>query len=221
MDAPLYFILSLSIVIAVLIGIIRFKKIDSSYYPFIYDITIVFIIEIAVYYLMQAGHPNILVASVNVFSLIDFCLFTWLFHNWRLFNHNRTTFISILSGFFVAWFLTTFFIGGITTPNLYFRILYSFTLIFFSVSSFNKLVVHDRTAIFRNPKFWICFGIVIFYTFFIIVCVAKISLFRHQVSGEFRKGLQEINVYSNLLVNLLYAVAVLWIPRKKNITSLF
>jgi hypothetical protein len=220
MNAPLYFILSLSIVIAVLIGIIRFKRIDSSYYPFLYDITIVFLIEIAVYYLMQGGHVQILIASLNIFSLIDFCLFTWLFHNWRLFNHNRTTFISILSGFFIAWFLITV-MGGFTTSNYYFRILYSFTLIFFSVSSFNKLVVHDRSAIFRNPKFWICLGIVIFYTFFIIICVAKISLFRHQVSDEFRRGLHEINVYSNLLVNLLYAVAVLWIPRKKNITNLF
>jgi hypothetical protein len=28
-------------------------------------------------------------------------------------------------------------------------------------------------------------------------------------------------VYSNLLVNLLYAVAIIWIPRKKNFTTLF
>jgi hypothetical protein len=64
-------------------------------------------------------------------------------------------------------------------------------------------------------------GIIIFYSFFIVTVSTGISLFMHNVSIEFRKGLQAISVYSNLLVNLLYAVAVIWIPRKKNFTSLF
>jgi hypothetical protein len=94
-------------------------------------------------------------------------------------------------------------------------------LIFFSVSTFNKAVVNERISIFKNPKFWICIGLIIFYSFFILVVVTSISLFNVNVSREFRRGLQSISVYSNLLVNLLYAVAALWIPRKKNFTSLF
>jgi hypothetical protein len=216
-----HFILSLSIVFALVIGIVRFKHIDSSYYPLIYNAAIVFIIEILVQLLMQGGHVKVLEVSVNIFSFIDFFLFAWLFHNWRLFNRSRKTFIYIVGGFFIAWFVITFFVSGITTPNLYFRILYSFALIFFSVSTFNKVVVNDRGSIFKNPKFWICLGIIIFYAFFILVCVARYSLFKYHVSRIFRVRLQEINTYSNLLVNLLYAVAILWIPRKKNFTTLF
>jgi len=216
---PLHFYLSLSIVFAVLIGIIRFKKIDASYYPFIYDITIVFFIEIIAQVLTQRGSIKLFMIIINTFSLVDFFLFTWLFHNWRLFNRNRRTFISILITFVLIWIGTTF-IDGPFSSNWTFRIIYSFTLIFFSVSAFNKVVVHDRTPIFRNPKFWICLGIIIFYTLFILICATK-GVFRERISTEFRKGIQEINVYSNLLVNLLYAVAALWIPRKKNFTALF
>jgi amino acid permease len=105
--------------------------------------------------------------------------------------------------------------------NYYFLTGYSFALIFFSVSTFNKVVVHERGNIFRNPKFLICLGIIIFYTFFILVNVTSLSVFKQNVSKSFRANLQQINVYTNLLVNLLYAVATLWIPRKQNFTTPF
>ena len=62
---------------------------------------------------------------------------------------------------------------------------------------------------------------VIFYSFFIVVFTTGLSFFEHGMSRTFRRELWAISVYSNLLVNLLYAVAVIWIPRKKNFTSLF
>jgi hypothetical protein len=89
------------------------------------------------------------------------------------------------------------------------------------VNTFNKVVVHERGNIFRNPKFLICLGIIIFYTFFVMVCVTSLSVVRQSVTRLFRANLQEINVYSNLLVNILYAVAILWIPRKQNFTTPF
>lgn len=217
---PLHFYLSLSIGFAVLIGWIRYKKIDPVYYPFIYDTTIALLIEILVQILMQRGSIHPLMVIVNTYTLVNFCMLTWLFHNWGLFNRNRKTFISILVTVIIAWIGLTVFLDGIFSTNWYFRILYSFILVFFSVSAFNKVVVHDRTPILKNPKFWICLGIIIFYTFFVLVCATK-GVFRERISTEFRRGIQEINVYSNLLVNLLYAVAALWIPRKKNFTALF
>src|SRR5581483_4680569 len=142
MIEAVHFILSLSIIFALIIGIVRFRKVDPAYYPFFYDVAAAFVIEIVVQLLMQGGHNFAVVASLNVYSFIDFFLFAWLFHNWRLFNRSRKTFISIIASFFVAWVIITFFIGSVTTSNYYFRILYSFTLIFFSVSTFNKVVVN-------------------------------------------------------------------------------
>lgn len=221
MDATVRFILSLSIGFAVIIGIVRFRRIDPSYYPFIYNTIAALVIEITHRVLMETGHPKLFIFLLNAYSYIDFFLFTLLFHNWGLFDRKRSTFITIASIFFILWAVSNAIFTGFIKINLYFFIVYSFALIFFSVSTFNKMVVHERTSIFRNPKFWICIGVIIFYSFFIVWSSTGISLFYDKTSPEFRRGLQAINVYSNLLVNLLYAVAVIWIPRKKNFTSLF
>ena len=221
MDSTVRFILSLSIGFAVIIGIVRFRRIDPSYYPFLLNCSVALAVEILNYILTREGHPDAFVLVQNIFSYLDFYLFLWLFHNWGLFNRKKSTFITIAGVFFVIWMLEGLISTGFVKHNVYFFTLYSFALIFFSVSTFNKAVVHERISIFKNPKFWICIGLIIFYSFFILVVVTSISLFNVKVSREFRRGLQAIAVYSNLLVNLLYAVAAIWIPRKKNFTSLF
>jgi hypothetical protein len=221
MDDTLRFILSLSIGIAVIIGIVRFRRIDPSYYPFIYNIIVALLVEILNRILTETGHTVAFIFVLNVFSYIDFFLFLWLFHNWGLFNRKKSAFITIAGIFFLIWLFEGVLVTGFVELNLYFFMLYAFALIFFSVNTFNKAVVHERSSIFRNAKFWICLGIIIFYPFFIVTVTTGISLFRNNVSVQFRRDLQAISVFSNLLVNLLYAVAVIWIPRKKNFTSLF
>lgn len=220
MNDTVRFVLSLSIVFAVLIGIVRFNKIDRSYYPFLYRIFLVLIVEITARILFMSDDPRRFTIVTNSFSILDFCLFTWMFHNWRLFNGNRTVFISILTTGTAAWIYITLIRGDILTPNFIFRVLYSAALIVFSVNTFNKAVVTDRRNIFHNPKFWICLGIIIFYTFFILVCLVNLNVV-NSVTKPFRQNLQFINVCSNILVNFLYAVAIVWIPRKQNFIKPF
>ena len=221
MDDTLQFILSLSVVFAVIIGIVRFREIDASYYPFLYCLALSLVTEIIIRILSGAGNWNGSVIVVNVFSLVEFCLFTWLFHNWGLFSHRKSTFLSVLGAFFIAWLVINISINHFIRGGFYFFILYSFALIFFSVTTFNKLIVNERKSIFRNPKFWICLGIVIFYSFFSVRATTRVSFVVGGLSETFWKKWYEINVYSNLLVNLLYAVAVIWIPRKKKFTTRF
>ncbi|MCS3801761.1 hypothetical protein [Niastella sp. OAS944] len=222
MDSTVRFILSLSIGLAVIIGIVRFRRIDSSYYPFLYNAIAALSVEILNRILNVTGHPHAFTFMLNVFSYIDFFFFLWLFHNWGLFNRRKTTFIAIASVFFIIWLVSNIILTGFIKNNSYFFILYAFALIFFSVNTFNKMVVNERSSIYRNPKFWICLGIIIFYSFFIVVFATGLSVFfERNMSRVFRRELWAISVYSNLLVNLLYAVAVICIPRKKNYTSLF
>jgi len=178
------FILSMSIAFSVIIGIVRWKVIDPSYYPFIYNIIIVMLVEI-----INACHTYSTgtIKTLNTFSLIDFILFAWLFHNWGLFNHNKKRFFIIIGLFVAAWICITFFITGFSNIN---------------------------------AKFWICMGIIIFYSFFTLTRATDLSGGMLHLSKSFKSNLQNIVNYSNLFVNLLYAVAVIWVPRKKNITTL-
>ena len=217
------FVFSLSIIFAVIIGIVRFKKIDPSYYPFIYNICLGLLVEITYQILMENGYSHPVILVLNIYILIDFLLNTWLFHNWGIFDRKRGVFITVVSIFFGIWILTSVFFSEFDRRfDLYFTIVYSFALIFFSVSTFNKVIVHARSSIYRNAQFWICLGVIIFYSFFIVSNASRfVILIKHNMSMAFWHKLHEINVYSNFLVNILYAVAVLWIPRKKNYTQLF
>lgn len=220
MSESAQFILSLSVLFAATIGAIRFRKMDPSYYPFVYYVCSALVIEIVVYILIQKKMFQTIGFLKNAYAFIEFCLLTWLFNNWGLFKRQKNLFLAILVFFFVLW-LSTLFIRGYAKSNLTFYIVYSFVLIFFSISSFNRMVVNDRKNIFTNARFWICLGIIIFYTYFIVSNTARLSVLKPKVSQHFIDSLFEINIYSNLLVNLLYVMAVIWIPRKKNISTLF
>lgn len=221
MTTDIQFILSLSIVFAFVIGIVRFRKVDPTYYPFLYYVALAFTVEIIHRILFVNNHKNLQAPLIHVYSYIEFCLFAWLFHNWGLFNRRKDVFLGILGAFFVCWCISSFYIHGFKVMNSSFLTLSSFALIFFSVNTFNRVVVHERGNIFRSPKFLICLGVIIFYTFFVLINVTALSMFRQTVSVGFRSSLHQINVYSNFLVNLLYAVAVLWIPRKQPFTTPF
>lgn len=220
MTDTLRFILSLSIGLAAILGIVRFRKIDKSYYPFVYNVTLAFIVEIIVRIFTKTRNIEAFGITLSLYSLVDFILFAWLFHNWGLFNRNKTVFASLI-GLFSAGWLTFVIINGFLLENFYYLILYSFALIFFSVTTFNKVVVHERGSILRNAKFLICLGIIIFYTFFVVLCAFQLSFFSHSIGPALRRNVFQINVYSNLLVNLLYALAVVWIPKNKNFTSVY
>ncbi len=221
MNDTLTFIFSLSIGIAAIIGVVRFNKIDKSYYPFIYSVWASLLVELTVRTLTISGASNAIVVFINFYYLLDFYLFFLLFNNWRLFGHSKRSPQIIIGLTLLVWIGTTFFIDGINQRNLYFPILYSFALVFFSVTTFNKFIVHERANIFTNARFLICLGIIIFYTFFILTNTSALTFFRNNATNLFRRNLHGINVYTNLLVNIIYAIAVIWVPRKKNTITLF
>ncbi|MFT3937114.1 MAG: hypothetical protein QM726_26035 [Chitinophagaceae bacterium] len=220
MTDTIFFILSLSIIFAAIIGVIRFRKIDTSYHPFILYACLDLVVEIAVYVLLMKHKQNEVSLIYNIFGLAEFSLLVLLFHNWGLFKRKKSSFVAIIS-LSVLLFACTLFIRGYSKINYFSEIVNSFALIFFSISAFNTMILSERKNIFKNPKFWICIGIIIYYTCFILVYTEKLSFLNLHPSKTFDYKVWAINAYANLLVNLLYAVAVLWIPRNKNIITLF
>ncbi len=221
MNNEVQFILSLSIGLTVIIGIVRYNVIDTSYYPFFYLAGISLLAEVINFYIAKHEMINAYSVARNIFYYIEFYFYTWLFHTWGLFNFKRNIFLSIISFCFIVWVILTFFTGRVTEYNVYFPVIYTMALLSFAVTTFNKFVIQDRLAIFKNPKFWILMGVIIFFSFYLLIATANLSVFSKNASKVFRKDLYGIVVYSNLIVNLMFAIGALWIPRKKNFTKLF
>lgn len=219
MSDTTFFILSLSIVFAAILGVIRFRKMDPAYHPFVYYACLSVLVEIPVYILLSHNLIHIVPTVYNLFALAEFYLLTRMFHNWGLFKRNKNIFFSIITLAFLL-FAGTLYIRGYDKTNYFARIVNSFALIFFSISSFNTMILNERNNIFKNAKFWICIGMVIFFTYLILVNTEQLSFLNIKRTKDFENKVWLISAYSNLFVNLLYAVAVIWIPRKKNIITL-
>lgn len=221
MNNEVQFILSLSITITVIIGVIRYKVIDPSYYPFFYLAAISLLVEIISFILVKNKVYEGISVMMNLFYFIEFFFYTWLFHGWGLFNFKRPVFLLIIAVFFICWAALIFGAGTINKPGYYFPVVYAITLLFFAVTTFNKFVIQDRGPIIKNPKFWILTGVIIFFSFYVLIESANLSVFGKNASIVLRRGLYGIVSYTNLIVNLMFATAALCIPRKKNFTKLF
>ena len=101
MNSEVQFILSLFIAVTVIIGVVRYKSIDKSYYPFFYLAFISLLVEIANFVLTKYKMYSTISVIINVFDYLEFFFFTWLFHLWGLFNYKSKIYLFIISVFFI------------------------------------------------------------------------------------------------------------------------
>ena len=210
MSYKLGLIFSFSIGIAAIIGWIRFKKVNPAYYPFIFCMWLGFLNEIIGYFITHRGYSNAI--NNNIYVLAESLLFTWQFKNWRLFHRSKYLFPLLLISLILIWITEGFLIKGINHMFTYFRIIYSFLIVLMSINMINRQLMRERKSIYKNPIFIICMAFLVYYTFTVIVVV--FWQYGLNVSMQFVMNLTTILIYINLFTNLIFALAILWIPTK-------
>ncbi len=209
MSYELNAIISLTIGIGPIIGWVRFHKIDPAFLPFLLLLTIGFLNEVVSIILMKYGYTNII--NFNSFKIIESVLLLWQFKNWKLFEKHRNLFYGLMFLFTASWVGENIFIS-LQGFNSYFIVAQSFILVLLSISMINIIVLADSTPLFRNPVFLICLGLVIYFTYALLVEIFWV--FGLNRSRQFRLHIYEIMSYISLLTNLIFAFAFLWIPMK-------
>ena len=207
-------IFSFSILLAAIIGIIRFKNISPNYYPFIFSLWIGSLNEIVSYFLIRNSVSNAL--NGNIYVLIESLLISWQFKKWDAFKNNRWVFEIIIILFVTSWIIENFFISRITSFSSYFRVLYSFIIVLISVNTINELIIRERRNIMKNSVFLICTAFIIYYTYKVLV--ETFWIYGLNYSRGFRNNVYIILTYINLFANLIYGLAVLWMPTKQRFT---
>jgi hypothetical protein len=210
-------IFGFSILIAGIIACIRFQRINSSYYPFVFCIWVACINEILSYILGHTVHNTSV--NNNIYILLEFLLFTWQFERWGIFKGYRRLLQAILIITVLFWLTENFYISKINRVTFYFRIYYSFLIVLMSITTINQLIISERKTVARNATFLICLGFLIYYTFKVLT--QTFWLYGVSVSREFRLNVIYTMLYINLLANLIYALAVLWMPTKQRFSMPF
>jgi len=208
MSDTLMFLFSLSVLLPLAAGVVRFKKISRSYYPLIYLVAIGTIVEIASYIIRK----NALVA--NLYVLLEFIFFCWLFHNLKQILKQKKWFYIIVFSFLVLWFIECVVFTKIFSFELYYRILYPFALVLLAVNQLNYLIINERNNMILNPVFILCCAMIIYFSY---KCMIEI-FYRYAPDTTIGNSIFGIHVYVNVLFNILLTLVVLCIPKKRTIT---
>lgn len=200
-----------SIGIAVIIGLVRFRHIAKPYRPFIYLCCIALANEIFSTYAAHKLGSN--AVNANVYVLIEAVFFAWLFRNWKLLQKKSWHFPVFIAVLVLVWVIDNLIWHKITIFNSLFRIYYSFCLIFLAITYTNILLVRSRGSLLKNAEFLICTGILIYYSY--KATMEVFYLLELKFSPSFYINLHSILAMINLFVNLIYAWAVLWMPKKQ------
>lgn len=199
---------SFSILIAGVIGFLRFHKIQKSYYPFLLFVWLGCLNETLSFLIVQSGMESIV--NNNIYVLSEALVILYFFNRNRFLSKTYT----LVLGFLIAggWFFETFFIRSITEMSIYFRIGYSFIIVLISIAAINRLLLFGEKNLLKNSMFLICVAFICYFTYKVLV--NTFWLYGLGKSLQFLAFISYILIFVNLFTNLIYAFAAIWIPRK-------
>lgn len=215
MHSLLLFLVSFSIIIPFITGLVRRHRIADGYQPFFILIVVAVITEAINGYLIKVHHHSNAIPT-NIYALTECMLIAWQFHVWGLLQSRKPIFYGLLVVFFLIWVYEDLVLGNITGFPPYFRFLYSFLTVLFSVNKINFMITHDNRNLLRRPDFLICIGLIIFFIYKILYEWAyQASLFGQ--SGITSNIIISFG-YINALTNIIFAIAFLLIPARQKFT---
>lgn len=211
MSFELNAVFSLSISIGAIIGLVKVRIADPAYFPFLYLLWLGLLNEIASIIILKTGHPNYI--NYNLYSLAEAILVTWQFRRWRLFERNQRLYYLLQVLLITSWAAENFFIKKFHAFNSYFTIEHSILIVLMSIHMLNRVIFKEPGPLLRNSIFLACLGMIIYFIYAILI--DAFWIYGLNQTNEFRFSVYEILSYINLLTNLLFALATIWIPMKR------
>jgi hypothetical protein len=198
------------VLIAVLLSFFILPKADKKFLPFILLLYAGLITEVINRYLDARGMNSQI--STNIYALIEILLITWLFTSWNFFKDpKRGIWLSFL--FIGVYIADIFFLPKLHNYTPYFNIFSSLVLVIMSILTINKVILIENKRLVKNATFWICMAFIIHFTNLALVEIFYIYGLRQGI--YFADKIYDIFQVMNLITNLIYALAIIWIPRKQ------
>jgi hypothetical protein len=203
-----------SVFIVPLVYVFRVREVGKKYYPFLLLILIGCLNDGGS--LLKIVHGKGIYIVPNLFTLLEGLLVLRFLNNLGL-KIRIKHFLFILYPFVITvWLIENFYIRGIDRAyNSHFSIVCSITIVLFSINVINKILVKERDVL-RNADFLLCIAFVIYFTYRILVEV--FWLLGESLSDNFLIKVYTIHSFVNILCNIIYAVAILWIQKRQAFT---
>lgn len=211
MDFYLSVISGYSLLIPGVISIFRLNVMSDAYYPFILFIFLGCLNEAVSIFMATNGFHTII--NSNVYVLLACILLIQFFKMNKLFKYRSPFYITILTLSIIIWIFESFIMRNINEISSYFRIYYSFLIVILSITTINKIIISETGDLVGNSLFLICVCFICYYT--LKVLIEAFLIYGIKYSNIVLVNIYNILIYVNLIINLLYALAIVWIPRKQ------
>ncbi|HVY74133.1 MAG TPA: hypothetical protein VG890_04845 [Puia sp.] len=208
-----YFILMLfsySILPAAVIACFRYSKVPADNRLFFLIVWVALFNEIlSDIFAVTFGSSAV---NGNIYVLVEAILYCLLFYRWQVQRRRKYVFWSLIGLLLVAWISDNLILHTVVQTNSLFRIVYSFILVFLALDQINQLITGERENLLKNARFLVSVGVVIFFTYKAII---ELLFWLLPFSKGFQFSIYILMDCVNLLVNLIFALAALWIPTKQ------
>jgi hypothetical protein len=213
----LIFLISQSVLLPLLAGLIRWRRIDKGYQPFLLLLTIGFVTEIISFILIRGYRYGSNAIVINIYTLVEWTLIAWQFHVWGFLKQKKPLFYALLlfSAFF--WMAENIIFRKINDFSPYFLFYYSFLIVLLSVNKINFMITHYNRNLFRNTQFVICLGFIVYFIYMIIYYWAS-NISAAPNAQNNNAIIFYLIAYVNALTNAIYAIAILLIPARVKFT---
>jgi hypothetical protein len=206
---------SYSVAIAAVIGLIRLRRLHKAYQPFIFINVMSLINEIISHILIVNKKSN--AVAVNIFGFLDAMLWLWQFTRWNNQPKNKRALPIVALFLIIIWFAENILFRKLFTFGSVYAITFSFAMVILSTIQLSRQTEDEKGSLLAAPKIMICGGAILFYTYRIFIeCFYAPGMSK---SNDFYGHVFIILSIINFIVNLLFALAVLWIPEKKKFSS--
>lgn len=208
---------SFSIFMAAIAGIVKIRRVDRAYYPFIMLACIASLNEVISYLSAKYFQTNAI--NSNLYLLVEALLITFQFYRWNNFEGKKKLYCFIQLCIVGIWLAENYNIHGLLIFNLRFRIFSAFLFVVMSIHMNARLIVHYRKQLYKHPIYLICSGLIIFFTIEILIdCFWTYATNDHPL---FQISVFYILMWTNLFVNLIFALAIICIPPKPRYIMLY
>jgi hypothetical protein len=215
MKSILIFLLSQSILLPIIAGLIRLRRIDARYQPFYTLLWIGFVSEVISFAVIKGFHGHNAI-PLNIYYLLEWIFIAWQFHVWGFLKQKPRAFYALVAFGVLLWVTENLAFGKITEFSPYFCIFYYFVIVLLSIRTINFMITHDRNLL-RNPQFLICIGFIIYFLYLILYSWASaVSMYGKSVASS--TAIFYLMAYINALSNIIYAIAFLLIPARVKFT---
>ncbi len=205
------FLLSQSILIPIIIGLLRIKHLNRNYDAFFLLLVIGFFSELVSFILIESFNKSNAVV-IKLYSLLECMIILYQFFVWAE-GRGKAVFVFLWVVCPLFWIVEVFVFNNLNTFSPYFRVFYAFVLVLLSVNQINSMIVDHQGSLFNNPRFILSLGFIIIFLYQIIY---EASFFVGSEQSEVANKIILGFGYINFTVNVLYAVAMFYITGRRN-----